>query len=151
MTRTQLIQRLGETDQLFLQNNSPELALERGELRLRLIALSQQKQEQIYFLQQTLAILEQARIEFEEIEIDMYLKLSICLGQTYMTYFDITQETKYALIAQQILKPLAHYQHRAIYQLLHESAIAQQQSAMAQHWYKKMQMLMPESISTTYS
>lgn len=151
MTRTQLIQRLGETDQLYLQQNSPELALERGELRLRLVALSQQKQEQIYFLQQTLVILEQARIEFDEIDLTLYLDLSICLGQAYMTYFDISHEQKYALIAQQILKPLAHYERRELYQLLYNSAIAQQHPAMAQHWQKKMQVVMPASESPTYS
>ena len=45
-----IIQRIGETDQLFLQGNSPELALERADLRLQLVGLSKNHQEQVYFL-----------------------------------------------------------------------------------------------------
>ncbi len=41
----QIIQRIGETDQLYLQGNSPELALERADLRLQLVTLSQLRQE----------------------------------------------------------------------------------------------------------
>ena len=42
----QIIARIGETDQLYLQENTPELALERGDLRLQLVLLSNAKQEQ---------------------------------------------------------------------------------------------------------
>ena len=45
----QIIQRIGETDQLYLQGNSPELALERADLRLQLVTLSQLRQEQVHF------------------------------------------------------------------------------------------------------
>ena len=48
---TNIISRIGETDQLYLTNNSPELALERGDLRLELATISHSKQEQIHFLQ----------------------------------------------------------------------------------------------------
>ena len=61
-----IIQRIGETDQLYLQGNSPELSLERAELRLQLVTLSQMRQEQIHFLQEAVVLLEQSRIDAEE-------------------------------------------------------------------------------------
>lgn len=137
----QLIQQLGETDQQFLQQNSPELALQRGQIRLKLIQISKQKAEQLYFLQQTLVILEQARLEFDEMPLSLYLDLSILLAQAYLVYFELSQQTRYALIAQQILKPLAHHQSIEIYQVLIQAAHAQQHNAMAQHWRKKRDAL----------
>ena len=41
-----VIARIGETDQRYLSNNTPELALERAELRLQLVVLSHLRQEQ---------------------------------------------------------------------------------------------------------
>ena len=58
----QVIARIGETDQLFLSNNTPELALERADLRLQLVVLSHIRQEQLHFLQEAIVLLEQARI-----------------------------------------------------------------------------------------
>ena len=47
----QLISKIGETDQAYLQENSSELAHERGKLRLELVTHSRVKSEQIHFLQ----------------------------------------------------------------------------------------------------
>lgn len=105
----QIIQRIGETDQLYLQGNSPELALERADLRLRLVTLSQLRQEQVHFLQEAVVLLEQGRIEFEEMPLSLYLNLSLHLAKAYMLYFEITKEDRFALITQQILKPLTSY------------------------------------------
>ena len=35
-----VVNRIGETDQLYLSENTPELALERADLRLQLVVLS---------------------------------------------------------------------------------------------------------------
>ena len=54
-----IIERIGETDQLYLENNTPELALERADLRLQLVVISNSRQEQIHFLQEAVVLLEQ--------------------------------------------------------------------------------------------
>ena len=43
-TTQPIIQRIGETDQLYLQGNTPELALERASLRLELLILTKVRQ-----------------------------------------------------------------------------------------------------------
>lgn len=141
MNTSELIAQLGETDQQFLQQNSPELALQRGTLRLALVNASQRAEEQRYFLQQAIVILEQARLEFAEMPMALYLALSMQLAKTYLAYFDLTQEQRYALIAEQILKPLAHHQQIELYKLLMQSAQAQQHPALASHWQKKARAL----------
>ena len=73
----QIIQRIGETDQLYLQGNTPKLALERAELRMQLVLLSNSRQEQIHFLQEAVVLLEQGRIEFEEMPLILYMNLSM--------------------------------------------------------------------------
>ncbi|WOE31315.1 MULTISPECIES: hypothetical protein [unclassified Acinetobacter] len=132
-----IIERIGETDQLYLQENTAELALERADLRLQLVHYSQLHQEQIHFLQEAIVLLEQARVEFEDITLNRYLELSICLANAYMLYYEISKESKFALITQQILKPLAHYQDSDILFLLAYSSAANQQPAMTRHWLSK--------------
>lgn len=132
-----LISRIGETDQAYLQLNSPELALERGKLRIELVTLSHLKSEQIHFLQEAIVILEQGRIEVDEMPLQVYLDLSLQLAQAYMIYFELTGEKRFALITQQILKPLAHYQDADIFLMLGYAAIAQNEVAMTRHWLKK--------------
>lgn len=39
-----IVSRIGETDQLYLTENTPELALERAELRMQLVTLSRVRQ-----------------------------------------------------------------------------------------------------------
>ena len=133
----QLIARIGETDQLFLANNTPELALERADLRLQLVTLSHLRQEQLHFLQEAIVLLEQARVEYEEMPMRLYLDLSLQLAKAYMLYFEITQEPRFALITQQILKPLAYTEEADIYFFLAYASAVKQEPALTQHWLKK--------------
>ena len=94
----QIISRIGETDQLYLSGNTPELALERGDLRLQLVTQSHSKQEQIHFLQEAIVLLETARFEYEEMPMSVYIQLSLHLAKAYMIYFELTKESRYALI-----------------------------------------------------
>ena len=84
-----IIQRLGETDQLFLQENTPVLALERADLRLQLVEISEHRQEKVHFLQEAIVLLEQARVEFEEMPLELYINLSLHLAKAYMMFFGI--------------------------------------------------------------
>ncbi|MEB3752984.1 hypothetical protein [Acinetobacter sp. MD2(2019)] len=136
-THTQIIERLGATDQLYLTENSPELALERGDLRLQLVTLSKNRQERVYFLHEAIAILESARIEFEEMPMRDYIQLSLQLGKAYMMYFELTQEHKFAIITQQILKPLAHLQDANVYFFLAYASSVKNEVALTKHWLKK--------------
>jgi hypothetical protein len=137
-THTQvIIRRIGETDQIFLEGNTPELALERADLRLQLVALSQLRQEQTYFLQEAIVLLEQGRVEFEEMPMQLYLKLSLHLAKAYMVYFELTQEKRYAIITQQILKPLTSHEDAEIYLYLAYAAASKQEPAMTRHWLQK--------------
>ena len=80
----QLIERIGETDQLYLENNTPELALERGDLRLQLVERSNSRQEQVHFLQEAIVLFETARVEYEEMPMPLYVNLSLHLTKSYM-------------------------------------------------------------------
>ena len=133
----QVIARLGETDQLFLSNNTPELALERADLRLQLVTISHLRQEQLHFLQEAIVLLEQARIEYEEMPLRLYLNLSLQLAKAYMLYFELTKEQRFALITQQILKPLAYTESLEIYLFLAYASAAKKEQALTQHWLKK--------------
>lgn len=132
-----IIQRIGETDQLYLQGNTPELALERAELRLQLVTLSQLRQEQIHFLQEAVVLLEQGRFEFEEMPLRLYVDLSLHLAKAYMIYFEITREARFATITQQILKPMTHDDFGDIYFFLAYASAAKSEPSLARHWLKK--------------
>lgn len=132
-----IIERIGETDQLYLENNTPDLALERADLRLQLVVISNSRQEQIHFLQEAVVLLEQARIEYEEMPMRLYLSLSLNLAKAYMLYFEITKEPRFALITQQILKPLSQHEHSDIYFFLAYASISKNQTALTRHWLTK--------------
>lgn len=132
-----IVSRIGETDQLYLAGNSPELSLERAELRMQLVTLSHAKAEQVYFLQETVVILEQARVEFEEMALVTYLELSIALAKAYMLYFEVANEQRFALITQQILRPLVNLSHGDIYFYLAYASISKNEVAMTRHWLNK--------------
>lgn len=132
-----LISRIGETDQLYLIQNTPELALERSDLRLQLVTYSHNRTEQIHFLQEAVVLLEQARVEFEDIPMDAYLNLSLYLAKAYMLYFEITQEQRFALITQQILKPLVTSGNGDIFFYLAYAAVQRNEPAMTRHWLNK--------------
>ncbi len=82
-----IVSRIGETDQLYLTENTPELALERAELRMQLVTLSRVRQEQIHFLQEAIVLLEQARMEYEEMPMSLYLNLSLHLAKALYALF----------------------------------------------------------------
>lgn len=132
-----IIQRIGETDQLYLQGNLPELALERADLRLQLVMQSQLRQEQIYFLQEAVVLLEQGRIEFEEMPLRLYADLSLHLAKAYMIYFEITREARFATITQQILKPITHHDFGDIYFFLAYASAVKNEPSLTRHWLKK--------------
>lgn len=132
-----IIERIGITDQLYLQENSAELALERGELRLSLVLLSKNKQEQIYFLHEAIAILEQARIEFENIAVPLYIKISLELVRAYMLYYELSKELRFATITQQILKPISHLKDSYVYFMLAYAHAVKDEVAMTRHWLNK--------------
>lgn len=138
MTKQSLVQRLGETDQAYLIENSPELALERAEIRLSLLRYSRHRQEQEYLLTQAVVILEDARLHFEEMPLSLYIGLSAVLGEAYLAYFSVTGETRYALISEQIARPLAHHDLPEIYRVLVQATTAQGKLALARHWQKKL-------------
>ncbi len=132
-----IIQRLGETDQLFLQENTPVLALERADLRLQLVEISEHRQEKVHFLQEAIVLLEQARVEFEEMPLELYINLSLHLAKAYMMFFEITQEQRYAIITQQIMKPMAHFEHGDIYFFLAYASSIKNEPSMTRHWLTK--------------
>jgi hypothetical protein len=133
----QIIERLGETDQLYLQGNTPELALERADLRLQLVTLSHLRQEQVHFLQEAIVLLEQGRIEFEEMPLQLYIDLSLHLAKAYMIFFELTQEERYAIITQQILKSMTSYEHGDIYFFLAYASASKNEPSLARHWLTK--------------
>lgn len=132
-----IIQRIGETDQLFLQGNTPELAFERADLRLQLVTLSQVRQEQIHFLQESIVLLEQGRVEFEEMSLNLYVNLSLHLAKAYMLYFEITKEQHFAVITQQILRPMTHDDFGDIYFFLAYASAVKSEPALTRHWLNK--------------
>jgi hypothetical protein len=132
-----IIHRIGETDQLFLQKNTPDLALERAELRLELVTMSSLRQEQIHFLQEAIVILECGRIDFEEIQMRLYINLSLLLAKAYMMYFEITQDEKFAIICQQVLKPLASSNHADIFFFMAYASVSRKEFALTRHWLGK--------------
>ena len=133
----QIIERLGETDQLYLQGNTPELALERADLRLQLVTLSQVRQEQMHFLQEAIVLLEQGRIEFEEMPLQLYIDLSLHLAKAYMIFFELTREDRYAIITQQILKSMTSYEHGDIYFFLAYACASKKEPSLTRHWLTK--------------
>ncbi len=91
----QVIARIGETDQRFLEGNTPELALERADLRLQLVMLSHVRQEQLHFLQEAIVLLEQARIEYDENAVKLVFKSVVIFGQGLYDLFRADQGTAF--------------------------------------------------------
>lgn len=132
----QLIERLGETDQLAQQDQTIGLARERAELRQRLADLSQQKTEQLYLLGEAAVLLENALLITDDQP--THVQLSAQLADLYLHFFAVTHERRYLLIVGQILKPLSQSDYPLIgWQLLRLHALSQQ-PALTQHWLKKL-------------
>lgn len=132
-----LIKQLGDTDEQYLHHNTPQLALKRGRLRNELAKFSRNKQEKLYFLNEAVVILEQARMQFEQMPLSLYLSLSLRLSDVYLHYFAITLDQRYALIAEQVLRPLAHHNHPDIFANLQTACECQNKSALAKYWQSK--------------
>ena len=133
----EIVEQIGATDQSYLQHNSPQLALQRAQLRLQLVSISHHRQEQIHFLHEAIVILEQSRLEFEEMVLPLYLDLSLLLGQAYMIYYELNHDPKFATICQQILKPLAHHQQADYWFYLAYASAVKQELALCKHWLQK--------------
>ena len=69
--------------------------------------------------------------------LSLYLNLSLHLAKAYMLYFEITKEDRFALITQQILKPLTSYGQGDIYLFLAYASVSRKESALARHWLGK--------------
>ena len=67
----------------------------------------------------------------------MYIDLSLQLAKAYMVYFELSQDNKFALITQQILKPLAHLNHGDVYFFLAYASIVKNELAFTRHWLDK--------------
>jgi len=136
-TSKMIVERIGETDQHYLAGNTPELALERGDLRLQLVEISRNRQERVHFLHEAIAILETSRVEFDEMPMSLYIDLSLQLAKAYMMYYELNREAKFATITQQILKPLAHLQHGDVLFFLAYASAVKAEYALARHWLEK--------------
>ncbi len=148
MTKDKLIDQLGASDQAYLLENTPELALHRGQLRLALAALSVQKGETLYLLNEALVILENARLNFSEMPMPLYLALSVTLAEAYIACHKTSGQHHYAVIAEQILRPLAHHNDAKIYAMLATASQLQGKQALARHWHNKALMADTQNIST---
>jgi hypothetical protein len=67
----------------------------------------------------------------------LYLNLSLHLAKAYMLYFEITKEQRFAVITQQILKPLSQHEHSDIYFFLAYASISKNETALTRHWLSK--------------
>lgn len=134
--RKALIERLGETDQLFLTAPSPALAQERALLRQHLCWHSVQKTEQLYLLGEAAVLLETSLTEIEQA--DLHAQMSGQLAAVYLQFYQLTAEQKYLTIVGQILKPLSNRDEPSVLLGLARRDAAQQKPALVQHWLSKL-------------
>jgi len=132
MSVSQLIARVGETDQLFLTAPTPELAIERAHLRLALVQISHSKTEQLHFLGEAAVILELAAVEVTEQVI--HERLAAQLAAVYLQFYQLSKESKYLVVAGQILRPHSNAAFPEIYLQLARLDAARQKPALTQHW-----------------
>jgi hypothetical protein len=143
MTPSQLIARVGETDQLFLTAPTPALAIERAQLRLALVKISSSKQEQIHFLTEATVILELANTEVTEQEI--HIQVSAQLAEVYLQWHQVTHEQRYLIVAGQILRPLSNSGNAAILLRLARLDAVQKKEALTKHWLTRWLQVLPEA------
>ena len=139
LTSADVVAKLGETDQQFLTMPSTDLAITRARLRLRLVDLSNHKQEQVYFLTEAVVLLETALVQAELL--DEALALSAALGETYLRFYQLTKEQHYLVVTRQVAKPLAHHNHPLILFTLVRSSVLEGHVAMAKHWLSRLMRL----------
>lgn len=132
-----LITQLNKTDQLYQHQNTPELALERANIRKQLFQLSERVPEKTLFINQAVLILEQALMTFDELTIQQHIQLSLMLSECYLDWYELNKQVAYLTIAEQIIKPLSHHNYRSIYLLLSKINALQNKPKLSQHWQNK--------------
>lgn len=140
-TISQLIAKIGETDQQFLQQATPQLAQQRAALRVQLSQFSHQKNEKVYLLTEAAALLEMAIMalkDSDEDDLALHMRLCVCLAQVYLTFFQVTHQNHYLIICNQILKPHAHHRDADILIALVRTNAAANQPALTRHWLGKL-------------
>lgn len=134
-----IVKKIGETDQQFLTNPTPELAKTRANLRVQLVQYSHQKQEQLYFLTEAAALLEIALMDVGSLE--QHVELSAALGETYLQFYHVTQEKRYLIISRQVIKPLSHHASPEILLALARLSATEQHPSLVKHWLTRLMQL----------
>ncbi|ONG38444.1 hypothetical protein BKE30_12330 [Alkanindiges hydrocarboniclasticus] len=134
-----IVRKIGETDQQFLTNPTPELAKIRAHLRVQLIQFSHQKTEQVYFLTEAAALLEIALMEVGNFA--QHVELSAALGETYLQFYHVTKEQRYLVISKQVIKPLSHCDSPDILLALARLSATEKHSALVKHWLSRLMQL----------
>lgn len=132
MTVSEIIARVGETDQIFLTEPTPMLALERAQLRQMLVALSHNQSEQLYFLGEAAVILELAMTEVEEQT--THVLLAAQLAAVYLQFHQVTPQQRYLTVVGQILRPHSNADYAPIFLGLARMDAAQEKAALTKHW-----------------
>lgn len=132
MTVSELIARVGETDQMFLTEPTPMLALERAQLRQMLVALSNNQSEQLYFLGEAAVILELADAEAEDQA--THVLLAAQLATVYLQFHQITPQQRYLTVVGQILRTHSNAEYAPIFLGLALMDAAQSKTALTKHW-----------------
>ncbi len=132
MTVSEIIARVGETDQIFLTEPSPMLALERAQLRQMLVSLSHNQSEQLYFLGEAAVILELADAEAEEQA--THVLLAAQLASVYLQFHQLTPQQRYLTVVGQILRAHSNADYAPIFLGLARMDAAQGKTALTKHW-----------------
>lgn len=132
MTDSEIITRVGETDQLFLTAPTPMLAIERAQLRLMLVSLSHNQSEQLYFLGEAAVILELADVEAEDQA--THVLLAAQLAAVYLQFHHVTPQQRYLTVVGQILRAHSNAEYSPIFLGLARMDAAQGKTALTKHW-----------------
>lgn len=146
MTVSEIIARVGETDQLFLTAPTPILAIERAQLRLMLVSLSNNQSEQLYFLGEAAVILELADAEAEDQA--THVLLAAELAAVYLCFHHVTPQQRYLTVVGQILRPHSNAEYSPIFLGLARMDAAQGKTALTKHWLNRWLKVFNNEIDT---
>lgn len=132
MMVSDIVARVGETDQLFLTEPTPMLAIERAQLRLMLVSLSHNQSEQLYFLGEAAVILELADVEAEDQA--THVLLAAHLAAVYLKFHHLTPQQRYLTVVGQILRAHSNAEYSPIFLGLARMDAAQGKTALSKHW-----------------
>ena len=132
MSISDVIVRIGETDQIFLTAPTPMLAIERAQLRLMLVTVSNNQSEQLYFLGEAAVILELANTEVEDQETSELI--AVQLANVYLQFNQVTPQKRYLTVTGQILRPHSNAENSDIFLGLARMDAAQGKTALMKHW-----------------